>query len=62
MSTAGFALEESSAIDFVPAARNSYWYGFSFDVLGRVLEVVEKKRLDKAWASNHCASRHGRGV
>ncbi|CAE7536298.1 unnamed protein product, partial [Symbiodinium necroappetens] len=26
---------------------NSYWYGFSFDVLGRVLEVVEKKRLDK---------------
>ena len=32
--------------------RNSYWYGFSFDVLGRVLEVVGKKRLDKA--RRHC--------
>ncbi|CAE7199160.1 unnamed protein product [Symbiodinium natans] len=29
---------------------NSYWYGFSFDVLGRVLEVVGKKRLDKVLA------------
>lgn len=28
--------------------RNEYIYGYSFDVLGRVLEVIGRKSLDKA--------------
>ena len=30
--------------------RNEYIYGYSFDVLGRVLEVLAGKSLDKAGA------------
>lgn len=32
--------------------RNEYIYGYSFDVLGRVLEVLAGKSLDKAGSSS----------